>query len=341
MLTMQHYMLGVLHGDHSDSYMQGMMMPDVIRGYGVSRKMTHSEESIDGKDVAWWQFPTDVKNMTREDVAAIAADGHDIHDRSMPFGELSHPEVFAKHNQSLPDDEYKGIMSHLAAQDCAFDDFVRDELIDVTHMHEAKDGECRVGARMDKALVPERLKKMVDGATMHDKDAYATRPVDDGMYYFDTDKAARGYVTDAEQHGIYVLAERLWKEKGITANQEWFDKIVGPKMHEFFPDDLADSAMKYMKLDSDYDELITNHDFSYATAGPAVDKKAYDKLYDRVLSCMDAIDASGKTFDYQKWLDDEQSKVSQQQRERSLPSSFTDVAERAEQMSREDEGMTF
>lgn len=312
MLTMQHYMLGVLHGDHSDSYMQGMMMPDVIRGYGVSRKMTHSEESIDGKDVAWWQFPTDVKNVSREDVAAIAADGHDINDRRMPFGELSHPEVFAQHNQSLPDDEYNGIMSHLAAQDCAFDDFVRDKLIDVSQMHEAKDGECRV----------------------------AKRSVDDVMHYFDDDSQARNYVTGAEQHGIYVLAERLWKEKGITANQEWFDTEVNSKMHELFPEDLADSAMKYMKVDETYNEFITCHDFSHMNDGP-VDKKAYDELYDRVLSGMDVIDASGKAFDYQKWLDDEQSKALQQQRERSLPSSFTDVTERVEQMSREDDGMTF
>ena len=62
--------------------------------------------------------------------------------------------------------------------------------------------------------------------------------------------------------GFYVLAQKVFNKYNIIANQDWFDKNVKSVLDEIYPNELAESTYKYMKIDERINELITNIDFS-------------------------------------------------------------------------------
>lgn len=96
-------------------------------------------------------------------------------------------------------------------------------------------------------------------------------------------------VDDIENHGIYVLAHALYKTKGITANQAWFDEHIKPALEKNYPADLVDEVLPTITIEPEIDELITAHDWSQLDNGP-VSLSEYAGLYGVLEAKMRGID---------------------------------------------------
>ena len=99
-------------------------------------------------------------------------------------------------------------------------------------------------------------------------------------------KGVRGLIGDIEQHGIYVMAHRLYEKQGITANQAWFEENVKPALDDQYCADLSGKTFSFMKISPAVNQLITEHDWSKLNDGP-VALQDYNALYDTVQKNMD------------------------------------------------------
>ena len=249
MLSMQHVLCGALAALDDVSFQKqigALVFPDAIRAYSGPRQYSHFEKSFDDSDVSWWRLPSDMKSVTKESVQeSIQNDGHLV--RNIPACVIGEDtDINAFYDHN----------GHLPEnmfrgvemhlrQDMVFDKFVRDQF------------DCT--------------------------DRYADKFSFNGVSC--DGKELRGLIARMEQEGIYHLAHRLYEEKGITANQEWFCNVVEPALRDVYPDDLADKTFGFMKLDKRYDTYITNHDWSHLDEG-LVSYEDYGTMYDEVLSQM-------------------------------------------------------
>jgi hypothetical protein len=265
MLTMQHAMHAYLMAgkDTTPEYLGGTLFPDAIRAYSGPRQLSHFERSDDGTDWSWWEMPTDMKRVTPESVkASLEAGSHLAWNAKAPFGMETNVDAFIEHNPHMMynKDMYAGVLAHLSAQDMAFDSFIRWRIIDVSEM-----GEGRIYIQPEMLhwrCIPEDIAFHQDG----------------GRMVFDSGNDARKLITEVEMFGVYVLAHKVYEKYGITCDQHWFDTDVAALLHEAYPDDLAEKALKYMKEDPHISELISAHDFGHLDEGP-IPLEAYDRLY--------------------------------------------------------------
>ena len=115
----------------------------------------------------------------------------------------------------------------------------------------------------------------------------------DGKEY--SGKEIRSVIGNMEQQGIYILAKKLYDEKGITANNEWFEREVRPTLFEQYPEELAENTFKYMHIDDEYDKLISTHDFSKVNDG-LIDAKEYEAFYEQVMQAMKSKDTNDAVY---------------------------------------------
>ena len=78
-----------------------------VRAYSGLRQYSHFEKGSDGvKDTSWWQFPTDMKYLTKEKIqnhlSVFAHKSSSI--RPCAIGEDTDIHAFYEHNQHLPAD---------------------------------------------------------------------------------------------------------------------------------------------------------------------------------------------------------------------------------------------
>lgn len=249
MLSMQHIMCAELHGARSNNnqYMAAVVYPDAIRAYSGPRQYSHFEKASDGTgDSSYWKLPADMKAGKEAVQASIASGGHMSYSvKPAAIGELTDYEAFRRHNGHLPDAMYAGVSDHLK-QDMAFDDFIR-EKIDCSGKYE------------DRYRLPNGSE--CDG------------------------RLTRAYISQIEQHGIYVLAHELYEKKGITADQAWFESRVKPVLNEQYGPELAEKTYSFMKISPEINGLIQAHDWSKLNDGP-LPLKDYQELYGRVLADM-------------------------------------------------------
>lgn len=126
MLSIQHTMCGALTyttDKEFKDHLGALLLPDAIRAYTGHRQLSHFEQSADGQDVSWMQFPNDMKEIQNQFMESYLVS--DI----LPcvLGEETNMDAFREHNQHLDTTMYEGIEMHLR-QDIAFDNFVREEI---------------------------------------------------------------------------------------------------------------------------------------------------------------------------------------------------------------------
>ena len=253
MLSIQHLLCARLQNTNytnletNSEYMAALIFPDAIRKYSGARQYTHFEKSSDGtNDSSYWEFPSVMKQFTKEDIQReIAIFGH-LSESVKPaaIGEYSDMRMFYEHNSHLPSVIFRGIEDHLK-QDIEFDNFIRN-VIDCSGKYE--NHYCFNGQEMD-------------------------------------GKEVRKLIGEIEQHEIYILAFEIHEKFGEVVNQEWFETKIKPILYEQYPEDLAETTYAYMKIDPKINELITNKDWSMLNDGP-VPYKNYIKNYEEVITSM-------------------------------------------------------
>ena len=194
-----------------------------------------------GDDVSWYEYPIDIKNLTKDSALAQPKYLANI-DRKSCLGERSCVDVFLEHNSHLPKINFDGIYSHLI-QDYVFDEWIR-ENINCSNMYEPNAVFVMEGRKYGSEQVREVIKLL-------------------------------------EELGFYILANLCYEKYGIVSNQEWFDIHVKKILDSEYPLDMAESTYKYMKIPKYIDEWITNKDWShYGEATKYLDSyyKLYDDI---------------------------------------------------------------
>lgn len=268
MLTTQHILLNRLMSDEKwadDQFAGGVVFPDAIRAYSGPRQYSHYEYSDDGTDCSWWIMPTNMATVTRESVQASLKDGsHLAANKKAPFGQETNWVSFVSHNSDMALENpsmFKGVMTHLKNQDVVFDRFIRERVIDVSRMSEGI-----VGAQ--EAFL--KRGRISEGVKIEQRN---------GKAVFASDRDARAAVTAVEQFCIYVLAERLYRNCGVTASTAWFQTTVREKLARVYPTELVESSVSYMKVAEPYNTWIEQHDFARLEDGPLT-LEDYNRLYD-------------------------------------------------------------
>lgn len=223
MITLQHALvtLMALKGNEKefDKQIPYVLFPDAIRKYTGNRAYSHFEQDIDGKDVSWIKFPTEIKDLDKDKAKTEKLEKHISGNISK--GALcgkNDIEMFEKTNSHLDINQFNGIKKHLI-QDDIFDNFIR-EKIDTTEN--------------EKGLFKFREKKL-------------------------TGEQVRDLILDIENYGVYLLASIIYVKYGITTDQAWFDKHVRDVLNKEYSEELAESTYSYMKIPENYNKLIVEH----------------------------------------------------------------------------------
>lgn len=250
MLSIQHTYLVQLHNKNATNRTRAAAVyPDAVRAYTSKREYTHFEKSADGKSVSYISFPNDMKSNKEEIDAVLQSSGHLVSDIK-PCAIGELTDIDTFYKyNSHLDDEMMKGIEYHLEQDMVFDDVVRNEF-DCSRKYE--DVFTRNGITLD-------------------------------------GKQLRSDIADIEQHGIYVLASKLYQEQGITANEKWLEDNIQPVLIEQYGQELGEKTFSYMNINEDYNELITNHDWSKLNDGP-LPLNDYMSMYDEVGSRMTNID---------------------------------------------------
>lgn len=257
MLSVQHTMCLFAHEDNPDSRLiAATVYPDAIRAYSGPRQYSHFEKSEDGEYSYYMEFPEDM-HASKEEVQALTAQCEYDVNLVRPCVLGEDTDLKAFYDHNQNlDGEMFKGINYHLNQDIVFDDFIRRE-IDCTGKYDDK--------------------FIFQGEELNGKDV-------------------RGLIGDIEQHGIYVLAHKLYEEKGITANKEWFEENIKPALEQEYSQDLADKTFSYMNIRPDIDKLITEHDWSKLNEGP-LPIQAYNNLYERVETVMELEDTKDKLYE--------------------------------------------
>lgn len=283
MKSIQHIMCDIYNnGGKGSVNAANLIYPDAIRGYGLSRQITHFERpsslspsNSDGrytlddvlgrvrKGSSYFKFPTSMKDFTADKAADYVKDNsYQAYTKSCVIGEATDISAFIQNNGHLDDDMFRGVLTHLN-QDCVFDAFIRDKF------------DC-------------------------------TKKYNDTFFERDTQydgKEFRKVIEDVEQHSVYVLAHNIYKSTGETIDQQWFEDNIFPGLREAYPEDLAEKTISFMKIDDVVNERIKNHDWSHIDdvvhgiglaefrsmhdmAGLPVEEKERSGSYSRMLSLL-------------------------------------------------------
>lgn len=130
MITLQHSLVTLLNLDGDIKSFKKeipyVLLPDAIRAYSGPRQYSHFEESADGHDVSWMQFPVNVKRMSKNKMGDMGR--YLVSDiPNCCIGEKTNLDTFFKYNTHLRGEYRNGVIRHLT-QDIVFDDFVREEI---------------------------------------------------------------------------------------------------------------------------------------------------------------------------------------------------------------------
>lgn len=248
MLSIQHVLCGALYFDEDTMkrQMSAMVFPDAIRAYSGPRQYSHFEFNETHTASSYWKMPADMSAVTKESVQkSLKVDGHLLSD--------IRPCVLGEETNIQA---FSQMNQHLPEdmfkgvethlrQDMVFDEFVRQQI------------DCR-----DK---------------YHDVFIHGGRLMNG--------KEVRGVIYDMEQYGVYALAHDLYEQKGITANQQWFEEQIKPDLENAYFAELAEKTFAFMKIDPMIDAYITCHDWSHLNEGPVTYEK-YQDLYQCVEEAM-------------------------------------------------------
>ena len=250
MLSIQHALCLMYHNSKADSkLMASTLYPDAVRAYSGPRQYSHFEKSEDGSFSYYMTFPNDL-HVGKDAIQAIIAEVKPDISLVRPCAIGEDTDIQAFYDHNkYLDKDIKYGIAYHLHQDMIFDKFVRDE-IDCSDKYD------------DKFIFHGQL---LDG------------------------KALRSLIGDIEQHGIYIMTHKLYKDLGITTNQDWLLNNIKPILDKEYSSDLADKTYSFMNIQPEINELISNHDWSRLADGP-LPLTVYEKLYDDVDTSMSEVD---------------------------------------------------
>ena len=196
------------------------------------------------------EYPKSMQ-ATREDIKKIidSVNADTSILRPCVIGEVTDLGAFYKHNGNFVKSDYKRGVLYHLRQDMISDIFIRREI----------------------------------NCTMKFSDYFIFNNI--GM----NGKEVRSLITDIEQHGLYILANKIWDKRGITTDQNWCERVIRPALLSEYPPDLAESALSFMHIRDDLNERIAMHDWSMLYDGP-LDSSIYKEYYDQIERAMTDID---------------------------------------------------
>ena len=254
MLSIQHAMCSALYyrNDKSEEFTERLgyvLLPDAIRAYSGARQYSHFERSRDGYDTSYWSFPCDIKHCTKESIQKDINDyGHLVSDIK-PCAIGEDTDIRTFYATNVHLPEVMFTGIEMhLKQDIVFDDFIREEI------------DCS-----DKYNDVFRF----NGRKLNGKEV-------------------RSLIGDIEQHGIYILAHRIFDETGIKITNNWISDIVSPILYEEYPENLADKTLGFMHIRDDINQFIENEDWTHLDEGP-IPRADFEEMYNRVLDYMHTI----------------------------------------------------
>lgn len=255
MATYQRYERKTEFLNHFSQGIQWIILPDVITAY-IPKQASHFEESSDGTDIAYMEFPDEVKlNLSNKKNARKFIKYHIKTNKfrtNCAVSEKIHLEEFDKQNYSHP--EFHKIRTHLI-QDSVMNEYIRSNLVDVSD-------------RLNDNFI-----------LLHDQNTSINgQQLQEQLNLF-------------EEFGLLHLIGRFYKMSGILVNKEWLKTHVYPKINNFsyYPKNLIKKAISEMQISDEMDERINKYDF----AAPDVSilglkgqelTDAWDEIYSQV--CM-------------------------------------------------------
>lgn len=214
-----------------------LVYPDAVRAYGVTRKASHFEVNPETGVESRIAFPDNLKSADKH-YYELCTDFDYYNEPDVApaaIGEDSSLEAFRESNRYLPDSVNDGLELHLK-QDIVFDKTLR-EVVDCKNKYNDTYFIVGDGNVPSKKLNGEELRKSI------------------------------GVMDNA---GMLHLVGKIYELTGELCDQKWFDDNVKPALQDKLPQDLADSAYKYMKYSDATAEHIAKHEFD------GHDAKLYD-----------------------------------------------------------------
>ena len=95
-------------------------------------------------------------------------------------------------------------------------------------------------------------------------------------------KELRDLITYIEQVSVYVYAQKLYKEQGITYTNEWIKENIRPVLFEVFSEKVAQTAYSYMQIKPEFNDNIANHIFDYSDIEPELVEEL-TKLHEQII----------------------------------------------------------
>lgn len=246
MLSVQHVMcLYEKNMQSSNRLVAATVYPDAVRAYTGARQYSHFERAYDNSDVSYMRFSSDMAITQDEMKVKLLTKCHLVN--NIKACAIGEDTDIDAFYKHNARLEYvmKAGIGYHLQQDIVFDNFIRTEI------------DC--SKKYDDIFV-------FNNKTMNGKEL-------------------RTLIADIEQHGIYIMAYRLYKKWDMTVNQAWLERNIRPILENEYCSDLADKTFSYMKIREDVDELISRHDWSKLNSGVLLLSK-YDKLYDDVQKSM-------------------------------------------------------
>ena len=203
-----------------EKMLPGVLLPDAIRCYGLSRIVTHFEKHYITGEASGIEFPaiSKLKTLDKDKVANLRIvnaenlSGEKLDYEQVAIGDETSLTAFKMMNSHLPNLDFKSIQIHLI-QDSVYDEYIR-QVID-----------CSL------RRYPGNIFKF------------------EGKI-FDA-KQVRQLISEIEEQEFRYMCSIFEKENGEKIDQKWFDENVKPIIFSAYSPEMAEKTWAYIKIDND------------------------------------------------------------------------------------------
>lgn len=229
MITLQHTLISYLYyyTKPKKTFFEDIpyiLLPDAIRYYTKNRQSSHFEIAKN-QEISWLRYPLDLKDEQLIKGVRGHKDvmQHIVDEKYIPKCVIGEETILASFENTNQHlpTNYFNGVRYHLIQDRVFDKFIRN-IFDCSKMYED---------------IFNYKGKTYNGVEF------------------------RKLINNIEQQGVLVLSKYMWERYNITTNQEWFDVNIYPQLKKIYSEKMAENTYKYMKIDKDINNRITNHDF--------------------------------------------------------------------------------
>ena len=228
MATSKNHILLALLAGHTLADAALLTTPDSVRCWSGARQLTHFTINPTTGKTSWIEYPDMPVWEWSKSIVSDAAKFDAGKPGNAAVDEATILEEFWRHNKKTPQNML--FYEHLV-QDKFYDQYLR-KYVDVSRRYED------IYTFEGKEYTGEEFRKKADERW-----------------------SGESLVNSFDSQLFVVLAKILYKEKGITANREWFEKEVFPVFYQVYSDELAQNTVRFITMTDTADEIITNHNF--------------------------------------------------------------------------------